>query len=228
MELESAACRSGTAWPPPPTARPGHRGRPAGLGTAGRAVVVGAAGPRRLDRGRARLAGADTGDVGPVLLAAPVPGAGARAGARGAGDPGSAAPGPDLRVRRGAGRRLRAGRLRGRLPPLCPLAGLAGPGRGGGDRPDQQRGQVRGRRRSRCWPPRSCSATRPAPGGPRRRPRWRRHTRPSAPASPANCTTWSLTSCRPSPSRRALPGSPAPAARTGRCWPPWNGWPGRR
>src|SRR5262249_59217239 len=62
---------------------PADRGGPAGVGAAGRAVVVGASGPRGLHPGRARLAGADAGHVGPVLLAAG--GTRAGAGARGGG-----------------------------------------------------------------------------------------------------------------------------------------------
>ena len=109
-------------------------------------------------------------------------------------------------------------------------------------------------RRWRCWVPRSCSATRPTPGAVRPPPWSSRPTRPSAPASPGNCTTWSRTSCPPSPCRPERRGSPrgaprspragAPAPVTAgppqvarhrrtarhrpRCWPRWSGWPGRR
>jgi hypothetical protein len=72
-------------------------------------------------------------------------------------------------------------------------------------------GRSRGRR-WRCWARRSCSATRPTPGAVRRLPWSRRRTRPSARASPGNCTTWSRTSCPPSPCRRGRRGSPRAAA----------------
>ena len=156
--------------PARPGDRPDRRGRLAGLGRPGRAVVVAAAGPQCRDTHRAGLRGPGAGTVRAVPVVAPGSDAGRGAGGGRAGDQDRARAESLLR------RARRPRRARSAWEPGGPPdpAGGAGPDRRRGDRGCGGAADLdgSGRRRCRwhCWRRRSAWARSPRPTGTRPRP----------------------------------------------------------
>ncbi len=196
---------------------PDRRGRLAGLGRPGRAVVVAAAGTRRRYTRRAGLRGPGAGPVRAVPVVAPGSDAGRGAGGGRAGDQNRAR--AEYLLRRGGDR---GGRVRPRS-----VGGPPDPADGAD--PDRRRGDGGcGGAADLRWLPGAGAAAGAAGDGARlgrghrgQPGRGRGHgpagyTTPSGPASRASCTTSCRTSSAPLRSRRARPGWPASGTRA---WP---------